>query len=951
MKRRLVLILLMISVIMISASEYDDLLFAAGLYSDGNLSLAKTELERYLSQQPESKYASEAEYLLGSIYLEEESFERSVNIFSKLLANPPASIELSDLIINLAASYRGVEAYDKAIPLLEELKVKEPNTQRRGEILYLLGSCYYHKGRAEAAEKTLKEALLVNNSPAVYQELINVQLEKGDLVSARELVNDVLDAYPGDERTAYALLRYQQKNIDSKNFQEFFEIGYKSIDQNSAYYEQYSLLAGIAAFETGKYELSKEHLEDLQAPEAHYYKALSYIKLDMTDKAKTILEAVYRTQEGKLKANSLFYLAGIEDDPAEKMELFNEFISNNADNPFIADAYFQSGITAFELKEQTKAETNLKKAIELGIDPKSREEAEFLLIEISYLLKAYDEVIAKTGEFAKHYSQSTYMAEAYFKKALSYYHLKQYNKAEENFKLITYNFQSSSKTGISNFYIAEVNLLQGKTGSARKFYSAAIEGNADKELCWLRIAQSWFKDDEQAKAQGALNNIADDSAYAKEKLLLEGDIAFSQKEYTKSIELYNLLVNMEDDKQKKESIIARKAWAYYQLGDYAQASNIYKQLSIRTDKPAGYTFQSATALFSAQLYELALEQYQVFVENFPEHENYMAAEVGIADCYYNLQNYDEARKQYRRLLTIITKEDLYNSALDGWKWATEQSGKSFLEEINDFLSGEVQYNFYFLVSRYKAYYLFSEGMYDKFLLIVDELLKRYSYPMKDLEFMKADALKKSEKWDEAEDRYAHLFMNYHDPELQYEWAEISIHKGEIQTAVRKLQYASENTNNPEYILKLLELEQQHGFQDFANDYRKYSIVLTDVNREKADILQVKWLIDHKNYQEADQLIAKLKNSQFKETQAQAQYLKGYVLYSQGLFDASVPELLRVRHLFPYLLDVRQQAEELAFRAYLKAGKTTEAENLLDNIKSEISSEKSAELNQLLEEAK
>jgi hypothetical protein len=48
-----------------------------------------------------------------------------------------------------------------------------------------------------------------------------------------------------------------------------------------------------------------------------------------------------------------------------------------------------------------------------------------------------------------------------------------------------------------------------------------------------------------------------------------------------------------------------------------------------------------------------------------------------------------------------------------------------------------------------------------------------------------------------------------------------------------------------------------------------------------------------------------------------------------------------------LLEVRQKAEELAFYAYVKAGKMKEAENHLNNIKSELTPDKTAAMEKML----
>ncbi|MCF7919910.1 MAG: tetratricopeptide repeat protein [Candidatus Cloacimonetes bacterium] len=940
------LILVMLPAL-ISAGEYDDLLFAAGLYGDGNLSLAQQELENYLVKSPQSKFLPEARFLLGTIYLETENYQEAGKIFELLHSEPPSSIAYSEILAGLASSYYGRGAAGKAKVLLEELLGKYPGFKQKGEMQHLLGKCYLAEGESDEAIIWLQKALLSSDTAVVRQELISVLLQEDRISEAREILVQALEKFPDEEPVNYALVLYQQQNISRQNYQEVLTLGYASIQQSSLYFEQYSLLVAIAYFETGNYEQSALWLKDQNTPKAKYYRALNYIQTENREEARTILAELYAHSSGEIKANSLFYLATLQESEQRKLELLEEFIGNNTSNEFIAEAYFQSGLASYNLKKYAQSQASLQQSLSKGITGNAKEKAEYLIAEAYYQQQDFEKAKKSLLAFKESYPGSSFCDEAYFKLALSYFYLKEYDRAEENFQIITYNYQQSSKLGMSNFYLGEIKLLSGDNEKARQYYAAALNQDTDKEMVWLRIARSWFKDKDMKKAAAALENVQQESPNYSEKILLMGDIHFAEKDYDKAIAAYNKAIEKETAPAQKDEIIARKAWTYYQKGDYTQASNIYNQLSIRTDNPAAYTFQSATALFSAQQYSQALQQYQTFVQNFPTSPDYMSAMVGIADCYYNLQDFQNARLQYRKLLTIITKEDLYNSILDGWKWSTEQSKGDFRNEISDFLKGEIPYNFRFLVSGYEAKYLYSLGDYEECINIIDVLKHEYNYPMKELEYMRGRCLVKLERWDEADDFYSRLFIIYKDPDLQYEWADVTLELGNIDTTVRKLQYAAEKRQKADYILKLLELELNYDREEFSVDYDKLLPYLSGVSKEKAVTLRVKWLLKNREFTTATSLIEILQKSETREIQAEGQYLKGYSQYEQGNFEAAIPELLRVRHLFPYLPEVRQKAEEIAFYAYLKAGKTKEAQNLLENIRNELPAEKAAALDKML----
>lgn len=68
-------------------------------------------------------------------------------------------------------------------------------------------------------------------------------------------------------------------------------------------------------------------------------------------------------------------------------------------------------------------------------------------------------------------------------------------------------------------------------------------------------------------------------------------------------------------------------------------------------------YYSANALYNRKLYSLAMEEYDAFLKNYPDHEKSPQASMGLALCLYSLQNHKKAEPVFARL----TKErDLEN---------------------------------------------------------------------------------------------------------------------------------------------------------------------------------------------------------------------------------------------------------------------------------------------------
>jgi tetratricopeptide (TPR) repeat protein len=73
------------------------------------------------------------------------------------------------------------------------------------------------------------------------------------------------------------------------------------------------------------------------------------------------------------------------------------------------------------------------------------------------------------------------------------------------------------------------------------------------------------------------------------------------------------------------------------------------------------------------------------------------------------------------------------------------------------------------------------------------------------------------------------------------------------------------------------------------------------------------------------------------------------LFQQQKYQEAIPELLRIRYLFPNINQVRVDAETLACQAYFKLGKLKEARQTFDMIKDDLDGQTREELTKMLNE--
>ncbi|MDP8211083.1 MAG: tetratricopeptide repeat protein, partial [Candidatus Stygibacter australis] len=159
-------VLIMIS-LSLTASANEDLMFAVGLYEDGNYTLAQQELVKYLAEYPQSDYRLEASYLLADIYLEQKNYQQANEIFGKLSKTPPATMPYSDILSGLGQSYYYLQNYNEAIKVFTQLISKYPQDEQISRFYYFLGVSMIETGEFELAEENLLMAMNIDDRVSV----------------------------------------------------------------------------------------------------------------------------------------------------------------------------------------------------------------------------------------------------------------------------------------------------------------------------------------------------------------------------------------------------------------------------------------------------------------------------------------------------------------------------------------------------------------------------------------------------------------------------------------------------------------------------------------------------------------------------------------------------------------------------------------------------------------
>ncbi|MBC8386054.1 MAG: tetratricopeptide repeat protein [Candidatus Cloacimonetes bacterium] len=935
----------------ITANEIEDFKFAIGLYSDNNFNLAKIELENFITRYPESGFINDAKFLFANILLNDQEYEDANKIYQYIIGNNLKPELRAELLLNSAQCYYFQKEHPEAKKRFSTF-LKEFSKHSLGwKANYYCGKIASYENDHKTALKYLDRAAKQSSDNSIEAAKLEIYISQDDEKLIATSIRKLISEKDKDEFTYQGIVQYLYYELDHKNYTKVLSGDFDIIPGNSHYFDDYCLIKGITFFETEQYENSQQELKKNNSDRSLYYQALNLIELDKITDARAVLTQLQNSEIEEIKTNSFFYLAKIQDDLDKSNKMLEKFVSDNPGHSFLGTAYYQLGYNKFLQKNYDPAREYFQKSLDKESNKKNAENCLYLLAESNNLLHKKDEAFRLFSEYVLKYKDGEFIDEAMFKLGIYHFEIKNYPEAFIKFNRILTEFPDSEKVGMCYYYIADIYLFQMKYEIAKSNYEKALLGKVDKGFVWLRVANIYFLTGDHNKAYAALQNVAEEDKYILEKYRLKGNLEFARKEYTKALNSFTIAEENAKTKQELENILIRKAWTFYQLKRFDEATKIYNKLSISTDSPGKFVLLAASSAFSAENYLNAIELYKKYLENYPDNNDIHKAEIGIADSYYNLGNYQKAADRYKKLIHPNTKNEIMENALNGFEWACEQTDQiDFLTQIKELLNSDLLSGFKVKLYDRKMRYEYQKGMWQGAInscLKIENILPSYQN-IRDLKFLKSLALIKLEKFQQADRSFAELISEKRDAEILFEWGKLKLLLNDKNEGMKKMRKASMLSRNPEIWIQLLELENELNDEYFQNDYHKFREFAKGIERENAELLQIEWQIKQQNFAEIDNKIANLQKSKNKKIKAKAQFLKGFSLFEQNKFERAIPELLRVRYLFPEITDIRVKSEIIACRAYLKSGKMNEAKQLYDVIKDDLSKENKQKLSELLD---
>ena len=953
MKKFIIITLILIFAATLIADQAGDLQFAVGIYRDKNYNLAKVELKKFLTNYPRSNVEADIKFLLGNIYLAEEDHKNAGKYFSELYATSSHPSIRAEVALGLGQSKFFLNDHEQAKTIFQKFVSDYPENQ-------LLWKAYYYIGKIDLLTKDFDDALLnikkaqaINKSTIILSALLEIRIAI-DIPSEIDEIAEEIIQRPDSENKFRAILLYQNYNNSSGRTDKIFSIGLDAIPSTSQYYSKYNLILGTAFYEAGRFDEALDRLKKIDSEKAQYYSALCYYELHDENKAKNILEELVDSENDQISSNSIFYLAKINNDN----EMLNKFIADNPNNGFIPVAYYQLGYNSFinaDYNSSLTYFTNTKNSGNaLGNEAYGaiKDRTFYLIAESNFLINKKSDAQKAFELYISVFPIGEFIDEANFKLGLINFQKDEHGTALAYFSKIKHQFPNSEKNGMSNYYIGEIYFAKGDYIEALGYYQDALGGICDSGFTWERIGHIYYNQQDYESAKESLEKIPSDTKYLFDRFLLKGNIEFAQRNYDKALEAYSFASEHSANSLQKEAVLSREAWTLYQLKRYEEASRLYSRLSGTATSPEKYIIKAATSAFSAENYLNAIEYFKQYTQNFQSSPDYYSAILGTADSYYNLGDFNNAVTHYSILIQPGIEEKILNNSINGLRWASEQSEAiDFTQKVDELLQNCSDKKIRVELLDRKIYYLYKKEMWleavntSKELDILDPDHKN----VLEIKLMKALCYEKLGDFTNSIATYEDLYSRKHDPSVLRHWAKLLVKMDDHATAIDKLRKASMLTRREDIWLELLEIELEQTNDFFENDLNKFMEFATGEEREFAELLEIEWKMNLDLLTDLNPKINELRKSKHKSVKARSQFLKGLLLVKNNDNEAAIPELLRMRYLYPEFVEIRNRAEALACISYMKLNNYDEAKKLFEVIKNDISVEMKENLENLLQE--
>ena len=958
------------------ANINEEMIFITSLYKDAYYDFALREI---IKIEQKIKDPNQYNLIMGikaDILKKQHKLDQSLEILINLYNKPLSGDLKAQVMLNMADIYYQQNKYSYAIDLLQLYVSQFPDNIDYNNALNLLADIYKDNQQYNEAitiYQNLINDFLANKekklhsekSAKLFRNLSMAYIYNEDYVTAEQLYRQILELSEDNQELwavysqeiLFFLLENYEKNAEFLRIIDLCPDNFTIVTK----FSDPCLFIKVSAYINLKNFIEAESLlanisEDIIT--GNYYRALILKEKEQNHLALPIFKLLTDIEENdSIKTMSFFNMIQIiakTDIDSAKVKLQN-FLLENPEQKWEGDIYYQLAFLEFQARNYQKAYNDVLRSLSFELSKTNNQKALYLKAEIEFLLEDFESSI-KTFKNNFEDLPVSLKDESIFKIGLSYYFLAITDSAKVFFNKLISEYPHSQKTGITYYYLGEME-LSNNLNQAKSYFQQAMKGDIDNNAVILRLAYIEYLQMNYKTAITELSKIPETVEYLYDKYLLKANILFSQKQYNQALEAYRIAEKNAPDQVSVEYIWSRQAWTYYNLKYYDRATAIYQRLaktSSDTDsgnQAAKFLLSAANTAFNAENYQQALTLYNDFIDTYGNDSSISLAKMGLANSYFNLAQHDMAIDIWKTLINQNQSVSIIESTLKGLQASYQKLNKValFTEFINLSILNSTQKEFIIMLYEYKANFEYEQKNYNASISTINQLLRTYPEKNNDVSLMilLANNYTWLKQFEQADAIYVNLAVNNNDPYIYFEWGHIKWAQNDIIAAMRRYKRAVDNSDNPEYMINYLEKLLITKDESFIEYYNKFILIANDYHKALAEIYFIEWNIHTQDYEQAIDLASKLAESSYSQLRVRAILRMGEAYYLQEEYEEALSNFLKIRYVFNEFSSLRWTSEYFICKIYFAQGDVEKARQLFNNIKANLNQNEIKSLEELL----
>jgi tetratricopeptide (TPR) repeat protein len=642
---------------------------------------------------------AESYFKTGYAYLSEKQFDQALESFNKA-KNLPGSYQPA------SSYYAGYIEYSKGLyaDALSDFQRAAQDEAYKTVVPYLISNIYFKQRRYNELLDYASTALKmeeVKNREEIRQLVGETYYLKGDYTQAADYLSDYVTKQRNPSSSIVYKLAFSQYQLGQsepaiQNFKKIAAVK-DTLGQYASYYlgvlyvEEGNKNFALAAFD----QAAKQDFNQRIRQEAWWQFAKINYDLGQYNEAITSLQSFSKTFPNSDYRNEVNDLLGQAFLKTTNYQLAIEHIESlDYKSPGIREVYqkvtFYKGTEFFNTGEYYQSVQMFNKSLEYPIVQDLVHQGHYWSGEAYSIGRFYDDAIKSYTAVTSNASPgSIYYLKSRYGLGYAYYNLKRYELALPHFRFYTEKLENNSN---KMFYsdalirLADCYYASKDYGRAISLYDKAIvQNNPDRAYAFYQKGVIYNIQNQYDLAIRNLNTVLQsyrDSRVYDEALFELAQVYFDQGKYQEAVMEFTNLIKNQPNSVFVPYALQNRAIANYNLKQYDRTVEDYKRIvnnyptsdiassallglqealalqgraeefsgiltQYKRNNPddsnlASIEYESAKTLYFNQNYRQAIDAFQAYMEDYPNHPNSYEARYFIGDSHYRLGNSDQA---------------------------------------------------------------------------------------------------------------------------------------------------------------------------------------------------------------------------------------------------------------------------------------------------------------------